>query len=104
MVELSIEVIEGLREPLIGLRCWISRCTFTKHFQLKGFKIDRKTAPEGEFLLYISTTILLTSLLYSCRLAKWAKVIWIGIYEPYMTELKTSNVHSVKSVALKKAT
>ena len=29
MVELSIEVIEGLREPLIGLRCWISRCTWT---------------------------------------------------------------------------
>ena len=27
MVELSMEVIEGLREPLIGLRCWISRCT-----------------------------------------------------------------------------
>ena len=29
MVELSIEVIEGLRDPLIGLRCWISRCTWT---------------------------------------------------------------------------
>ena len=28
MVELSIEVIEGLRDPLIGLRCWISRCTW----------------------------------------------------------------------------
>ena len=29
MVELSIEVMEGLRDPLIGLRCWISRCTCT---------------------------------------------------------------------------
>lgn len=29
MVELSIEVMEGLRDPLIGLRCWISRCTWT---------------------------------------------------------------------------
>ena len=28
MVELSMEVIEGLLEPLIGLRCWISRCTW----------------------------------------------------------------------------
>ena len=33
MVELSIEVMEGLRDPLIGLRCWISRCTCTT-FQL----------------------------------------------------------------------
>ena len=30
MVELSMEVIEGLRDPLIGLRCWISRCTCHK--------------------------------------------------------------------------
>ena len=31
MVELSMEVMEGLRDPLIGLRCWISRCTSTSN-------------------------------------------------------------------------
>ena len=35
MVELSIEVMEGLRDPLIGLRCWISRWTWNQTIHSK---------------------------------------------------------------------
>ena len=35
MVELSIEVMEGLRDPLIGLRCWISRWTWDQTIHSK---------------------------------------------------------------------
>ena len=107
MVELSIEVMEGLRDPLIGLRCWISRCTCTTfelavaqrlHEFMRGiYEFSHiKCLGEAPNLFRPILQNYPTSLLYSCRRAKWAKVICIVLLlipytKPLLTGLKTPN-------------